>query len=241
MWFRERVLLPHAEAVRRIRPGLGRLLALLTSWDGDEQPGVAGPAVWHLAYHHLLRRVFGPSLGPELLERWLGLVNMVDAPLRRAFEDPASPWAPPEARPALVARALEDAERDLQARGLGVDATWGELHTLRLKHTLSVVPVIGEAFTRGPYPLRGSPFAPAAGQYSHKKPARVTGGASYRHVVDLSDPESRARMVTFGGQSGYLGSPHYDDLTEIWLAGEALPMRLLEPPATGDVLVLTPR
>lgn len=239
-WFRMHVLLPHADAVRRMRPHLGRLVDLLLTWDGEEAPEAVGPALWHLTHHHLLRRTFGPVLGAALLDRWLGLVNMMEAPLRRAFEDEDSPWAPPAARVALLQSALEDAEKDLHARGLPVGAPWSALHRLTLRHPLSSLPGVGDAFTRGPFGLRGSPFAPASGQYAHTHPAAVTGGASYRHVCDLGDLEGGSRMITFGGQSGHVGSPHYDDLTPLWLANEGLPMRLEEPPPNSRLLRLLP-
>lgn len=239
-WFRLKVLLPHADAVRKMRPALGRLLDLLLAWDGVETPDAAGPALWHFTHHHLLRRTFEPVLGEGLCDRWLGLVNLIALPLRRAFEDPDSPWAPPAARVALLQSALEDAERDLKARGFAIDAPWGELHHLTLRHPLSGVPVVGEAFTRGPFPLRGGPFVPAAGQYTHTRPAKVTGGASYRQVIDLADIEGRSTMVMFGGQSGHIGSPHYDDMTALWLANEQVPMRLAEPPPGTSLLRLLP-
>jgi acyl-homoserine lactone acylase PvdQ len=63
-------------------------------------------------------------------------------------------------------------------------------------------------------------------------------GASYRHVVDLADPERTARMVSFGGQSGSVGSKHYDDLMPLWLEGRFVPMRLATLPETGRELRL---
>jgi penicillin amidase len=56
-------------------------------------------------------------------------------------------------------------------------------------------------------------------------------GASYRQVVDLARIED-ARMITFGGQSGHPGSPHYDDLTPLWREGKFIPMRLEKGPTT---------
>ena len=63
------MLLPHADAVRRMRPALGRLVDLLLAWDGAETPEAAGPALWHLTWHHLLRRTFGPVLGERAARR----------------------------------------------------------------------------------------------------------------------------------------------------------------------------
>ncbi len=238
-WFRELVLLPHVEAVRRTRPQLGRALDRLLAWDGKDGIDSGASALWHLTYHHLLRRTFGGVLGADLLPAWLGLFNLVDAPLRRAFEEDDSPWAPKRSRAALVQRALDDALLDLERRGLGIDAPWGALHQLTLRHPLGTVPLLGGILNRGPLPYPGSTFTPASGQYSHARPAAVTSGASYRHVIDLADMEGTARMITLGGQSGHVGSPHYEDLTPLWLEGRGIPMRLERWPARGQDLTLT--
>jgi hypothetical protein len=46
---------------------------------------------------------------------------------------------------------------------------------------------------------------------------------SYRQMVDMGDL-SRSVMISPPGQSGQLGSPHYDDQIEPWLKGEYQPM-----------------
>jgi len=46
---------------------------------------------------------------------------------------------------------------------------------------------------------------------------------SYRQIVDMGDL-SRSVIGVPPGQSGQLGSPHYDDLIEPWLKGEYHPM-----------------
>ena len=63
-------------------------------------------------------------------------------------------------------------------------------------------------------------------------------GASYRQVIDFADPERTARMVTFGGQSGSIGSRHYGDLMPLWREGRAIPMRLSTWPESGRDLRL---
>src|SRR5262249_33756581 len=87
---------PRDAAARRppAVPALDRVLAVT----GDESAGATGAAVLHLAYYHLARRVFGVRLGDDLAHRWMGCVNLMDAPLLRAFSDPESPWAKPAVR-----------------------------------------------------------------------------------------------------------------------------------------------
>jgi penicillin amidase len=236
-WFRAHVLEPHADEVRRRQPSLGPLLDRLLAWDGSESATSVGAAPWHLAYHHLLKRTFGRVLGDRLLAQWMGLINLVDAPFRRAYEDPESPWAPLAVRATLLLEALEETQRDLARRGLRVDSPWGDLHALTLRHPAGQAPVVGPAFQRGPFPIGGGPFSVVSGQYLHPKPGRVLSGPSYRHTVDLAAPERESRMITFGGQSGHVGSRHYDDLTPLWLAGEGVPMRLAEAPPPGAGLL----
>jgi penicillin amidase len=59
-------------------------------------------------------------------------------------------------------------------------------------------------------------------------------------VIDLADVE-RSRFVVAGGQSGNPLSPHYDDLLELWVRGDGVPIpwrRDLVDVAVVDRLVL---
>jgi penicillin amidase len=236
--FRRDVLLPSAEAIRRTRPPAVAMLDRLLASSGDEGVDAVGPALLHLVYFHLARRVFGVHLGEDLVLRWMGAMNLMDEPLLRAFRDPQSPWVKPAVRETFLGEALEDAAKDLAAAGHAIDVPWGRVHTLTLQHPLSAVPIIGPAFTLGPYPASGGPYTPSAGQYLHDRPLAMKVGASYRHVIDFADPERSSRMITYGGQSGSIGSRHYADQMPLWLEGKALPMRLSSWPETGRDLRL---
>ncbi len=233
------VLAPCADAVRSAHPSLAPFLDTLLAWQGDETAEAKGAVAWHLTYHHLLRRVFEPALGAELFGHWAGILNFVDAPLFAAFEDEDNPWAPRARRAELLAGAMQDAKRDLAARGWGPDTPWGAMHTLLLKHPIGAAAPLASTFNRGPIPIRGSCYTVSSGQYLHSKPGPMLSGASYRQVVDLADPGAGG-MITFGGQSGHIGSPHYDDLTPLWLRNEMLPMRLETLPEDATLLRLVP-
>nr|MDJ0521443.1 penicillin acylase family protein [Planctomycetota bacterium] len=155
------------------------------------------------------------------------------------FADDASQWAPPSERPALLLDALESTARDLQARGLDLDAPWGAVHTLTLKHPAGSTAPLDVTFNRGPLPLDGGPYSIRSGQYFHSRPGPMVVGQSYLHVVDLGAPEE-AEMITFGGQSGHIGSPHYDDLTPLWAEGKRIPMRLETLPNDARVIRFVP-
>jgi penicillin amidase len=236
---REAVLVPQAEAVRRQRPSVARALDHVLAWDGSEEAHTAARCA-HLLYHHLARRVFGPLLG-----RRCCCADGQHEPARRpaagGLARSGRPWLALGARATVLGEALRGRAARPRARGLTFDSPWGAAHTLTLHHPAGGAPFLGPTFSRGPFPLPGGPFAVCSGQYAHDKPLRVTVGASYRQLIDLADPEASARMMTFGGQSGQVGSPHYDDLTPLWLAGTWLPMRLETEPEGGEVLTLEPR
>ncbi len=233
--FRRAVLDPYLADATARKPAYAALADALLAWEGGERAADRGGVPWHLLYHHLVRRTFGPRLGPDLLNHWMGVLNLVDFALLAAFESDESVWAPPAARAGLLALALDDTAKDLARRGLAPDATWGSWHTLTLSHPAGSAPLLGAAFQRGPFPADGSPFSVVSGQYAHTRPGPVIAGQSYRQVVDLGDLDA-AGMITFGGQSGHIGSPHYDDLTPIWLKYGSVPMRLETPPAQADVV-----
>lgn len=237
---RTRVLIPYGEAARRQRPGVARLLDALLAWDGRDDVASVGAALAHLLYHHLAKRVLSPLLGETLALRAMALVNLMDRPVLEAFSDPEGLLLPQSVRATVLGEALEAAHADLLSRGLSLATPWGAAHRLRLLHPLGSVASLAPTFNRGPFPMPGGPFAVCSGQYLNDKPLDVEVGASFRHVVDLADVEGSGRMITFGGQSGHVGSPHYDDLTPLWLAGEMLPMRLSAGFSTREVLTLEP-
>ena len=52
---------------------------------------------------------------------------------------------------------------------------------------------------------------------------RNTHGPSLRHLFDLADLEN-SRYIHSSGQSGNIFSAYYADYSEIWAAGDYLPM-----------------
>ena len=56
-------------------------------------------------------------------------------------------------------------------------------------------------------------------------PYQAIGGAGYRSVIDLADPDSSV-FITSTGQSGHPLSRHYDDLAGLWRRGEYIGMSL---------------
>ena len=79
--------------------------------------------------------------------------------------------------------------------------------------------------TPGPHPTSGGSGTVRAAGFSTAQPFEVTGGSTYRMVVDMAAPES-AWSTTTGGSSGHPGSEHYADQTPLWVSDEYHPLNM---------------
>ena len=75
----------------------------------------------------------------------------------------------------------------------------------------------------------------AATDYSEKD-MPSTHGASYRHIVNLGEPE-KSQFIVAPGQSGHPFSDHYSDLLDDWFLGNYMNMTLtLTPEEKSDAV-----
>jgi len=186
--------------------GLNDVADLLEVWDGEASIDRIEPTLfqgWYDGVRRALgREVWGPgggSVGAPAVDRWIA-----------------------EGLPEGVSAA---------AAGEAMDGTgavpWGDLHTLRLDHPLSAVPILQRlfGFARSGIPIPGTGETVRVASYSRTGEGLVvTHGASQRHISDMGEPAGH--FILPGGQSGYPASPHADDQLTGWLGGElvALPL-----------------
>ena len=184
---------------------------------------------------------------------------------------PESPWwddvttsGQTEKRDDIVARALDDAGRELQsALGDPQKWTWGALHQAKFAEATLGSSGIGPLewyFDKGPY---AAPGAAGAINNTYYRPSRayanpddpgdtpvsiggvfsVTNLPSYRLTIDLGDLD-HAQIVQTTGQSGNPFDRHYGDLIDDWLTGQTVPLpcsHTAVSAAAVETLVLTPR
>jgi penicillin amidase len=165
------------------------------------------------------------------------------------------PWCDDRTTPALescaviVAAALDEALAWIadETGGAALDARWGELHRVRLRHDLfRFVPVVA-GLTGLSAPTDGGRFTLGRGVYAGLEASRPFAhghGAGLRAVIALGEPggdgadtDTRGHYVIASGQSGNPLSAHYADQFDPWRRGVLV--RIGEPPATGT-LRLTP-
>ena len=136
------------------------------------------------------------------------------------FDDRTTPQR--ETRDDVLRSSFRTAVADLVER-LGRDPkrwTWGPRNRLELQ-ALSEEP----AFARGGQELHGGPFTlNPGGNGDH-----VSGGASWRQLVDLGDLGTSIGVYP-GGQSGDPASPHYDDQIPLWASGRYAPLWFHDAP-----------
>ena len=224
-------------------------LEIFIDWLGDlyEEADAVGPTIYNVLYYKMMEQTFLDEMGEEMYERFLhnrGNVNAFD----RMLLSGESGWfnnietTVEEERDDIIVLAFKETVAFLTDQ-LGSDPgqwQWGKLHTITLKHHLGSVDALARIYNRGPYPVGGSFHTPANMSYQLTDPYGVSHSAPWRYMVNMDNYE--ALDVLAGGISGHPLSKHYNDQTEMWLAGEykqmvfsieevqALPKRLLLEP-----------
>ena len=171
----------------------------------------------------------------DLCERWLdrahnGFMAHVTAPWRWQSHL-LELWA--EADPELISRpwkelALDSLRGALDelSRRFGSDPSawrWGRVHAVEFPHPLGAAnPILARIFNRR-IELGGGQETVAQVGWDPSDPFKAIWAPAWRMVADPLDPD-RSRWQAFSGQSGHVGSPHYDDLQPRWRDGLLQPM-----------------
>ncbi len=109
------------------------------------------------------------------------------------------------------------------------EQTWGRRNTLKIRHPLAGLPVIGSHLRMPAQQVTGDNYMP--------KVQHPSGGASERLVVSPGREEDGFFHMP-GGQSGHPLSQHFGDQQEAWAKGQATPFLPGQPVKT---YVLRPR
>lgn len=239
------VCLPGLEFSKRVGdlksddPDASLALDLLRHWDGCLTAETIGGTVYEVARYTLARNVFESALNKSLVDRLMGqgfhplLMGATEfyghdtVTLLRLLDNPQSWWwQQTGGRDAAIVRSLQQAVAWLR-QTLGVDPQqwqWGKLHHSTFPHALALQKPLDQVFNRGPYPIGGDTDTLCQIAMLPNEPYDNKAWApTYRQIVDLSDL-SKSQWVYAPGQSGQLGSPHYDDLIDAWRTGQTIPM-----------------
>eukprot|EP01125_Pyxidicula_operculata_P004512 TRINITY_DN1706_c0_g1_i2.p1 TRINITY_DN1706_c0_g1~~TRINITY_DN1706_c0_g1_i2.p1 ORF type:complete len:637 (-),score=142.10 TRINITY_DN1706_c0_g1_i2:49-1959(-) len=101
---------------------------------------------------------------------------------------------------------------------------YGIIHQVAFDHVLGKLPPLNHIFSVGPYPIGGDSETVMLSPISPIQPYNLKFWSTYyRQCIDLGNLKG-AGSIHVPGQSGNLGSKHYDDLIDIWRNGEYHPM-----------------
>lgn len=229
---------PGLEVARRLVAIGGRdqreraAIERLRSWDGRLDADTVAGTIYQ-AFVIRFGRDFIRTLTEDrdIAERWLdrsdaAFTSHITSPWRwqshllRLWEEGddeliGMPWEE------LAIDSLRGALDDLESIFGADPATWrwGRVHAIEFPHSLGAAnPVLRRLFNRK-LKAGGSQETICQIAYDPNNPYRAVWAPSWRLVGDPVSPEL-SRWQMFSGQSGHVGSGHYDDLQERWLSGE---------------------
>ena len=214
-------------------------LDLLRRWDGQLTAESIGGTVYEVTRRRLVRNLLEPGLGAELSARVMGLgfhpllkstnefYGHDTIAILRMLGDPDSWWVEQAGgQDAVLPRSLKQAVQWLWEE-LGPDVRdwqWGRIHRAVFPHAMGIQKPLDQVFNRGPLPIGGDTDTPCqTGILPGQAYDNDAWAPSTRMVADMSDL-SRSLAMHAPGQSGQLGSAHYDDLADLWIKGEYHPM-----------------
>lgn len=226
----------------------------LRHWDFVAAPESVATTIWSAWFNNFRNAVWDDHFDAAGVERWSGSWGYSSSNARQpeveileflTREVPTSPWfddvrtPEKETRDDVMARSFVEAvARLVKERGEDLSQwKWSKTNVLRL-HSITQVPELD----RGGMPVRGDEFTVCPGENG----GPVTGGASWRMVIDLGNPRQSFGVYP-GGQSEDPTSPHYDDQVKPWVEGKYLPLYFYSSPRefpSGQVeriMVLEPR
>ena len=229
------VLTSHLRDFHSTHPDALLSLHLLQQWDGWLGPESVGGAVFQVFLAQLTEAILQPYFERPFLFQLLGLgphphlapVNDFQgqwlASLLAMFEQPESPWLPSgKAREQLLQECLAKTTHLLRNQ-LGKDPAqwqWGRLHQIRFAHALSQQPPFDIIFNNGPFPIGGDSHTVAQTGIRPDLPFDNNAiSVSTRQIIDLGNLDN-VLFIHAPGQSGNLGSPHYNDMIQSWLTGD---------------------
>jgi len=247
-WFRDVYCIPAVEYRELIRPiltsgdfvqifsdGEKKGLELFLEWDGKMETDSVGASVYEVSRYFMVKTLLEEKLNPAYIRDLLGQgFHPVLLPaneyyghdttaLLRILNNENSAWLKlVGGKEKLVLTAFRKAFAWLSEAisKSPFDWQWGKIHIARFPHAFDIKPPLAQIFNPPGPPISGNTDTPYQTAYCADNPFdNNIWSISYRLNIDGAD-FARTQAITSLGQSGHLGSKHYNDLTTDWLAGK---------------------
>lgn len=215
------------------RAGENDAVRLLSAWDGTVSGESAAASIYELFFADMMVRVvkakapnawraaIGEGVNAVLTHGMMSLRRLEHLVMLLLEAPPGwfqGGWDEE------CASAMGAAMQTLRARGSEVRWRWGDVRPLVLEHAMGTQRPFDRIWNRGPYAFGGDATTIVQGSVVFDDPlSNAIGIPNLRMVLDVGQWENN-RFVLAGGQSGNPMSPHYDDMIDLWLRGEAVTM-----------------
>ncbi|MGL3148850.1 penicillin acylase family protein [Microbacterium sp. A82] len=224
-------------------------VALLRTWDAQNNPTSPGAAYANVLWKNLVMNLFANRAEPlphdSQARLFLVVGGMLDDPFDPLWTNEQIDVASMDEMLALSAEQAYDELVSLQGEATA-RWNWGGLHAITLtSDTLgsSGIAPIEMLFNRGPYPVGGGASVVNATGWELGESYATTTVPSMRMVIDLANFDD-STWNHLSGASGHAFHPNYVDQTEDWAAGVQTPWAFTPDAvdeATVNTLVLTPK
>jgi penicillin amidase len=199
-------------------------IALLAAWDGDVRADSAAAAVYNAWLDRIAWMLLGAETDRATFDRYFAWREAFSClALARLLEENPPPWVG-RPWPDVLGDALRGAI-DLLEERLGADRAawrWGALHRVRFAHPLARMPGLAPVFVAAEHELGGDEQTVLQGGFDGRDGFEAAVVPSWRFVADLGDVDRSAAILPTG-QSGNPASPHWNDQSDRWIAGELRP------------------
>jgi len=229
----------HLQGITIEEPDIKKSLEILCKWDGKLNPESIGGTIYEVVRYTLVKNILQPALGDDLTNKVMGegfhpllyssneFFGHDTVMMLRLLNNPDSWWVQNAGGlPDVLQRSIKQAVNWLEEE-LGSDMSnwqWGKIHRVNFSHALGLQKPLDKVFNRGPYPIGGDTDTPCQTAMFPNDPYDNQAWApSFRQIVDLSDLSQSVTVIP-PGQSGQLGSPHYDDFIDTWIEGKYIPV-----------------
>lgn len=189
---------------------------LLVNWDGRYDKEKIEPVVFELLIHELsnqlLQKHFQNTASIKQLQQSLFLKSLLIEYLMELST---------EQRTKQIYIVLDQIKHKVTSV-----MNWGQFHPITIEYVFGELPWIGKAFQIKTLPASGANDTLYKRAFVMKEHmAKVTYGASARHISDMSDINANY-FVLFGAQNGYPFSPDSSNQIDLWEEGKYIQIPL---------------
>lgn len=240
-------IIPAFKDVKINDENMNRALKMIGAWDYVMNSDSQIPSIYAAFFQCLLKNIFQDEMGEQIFNEFIFMANIPYRVVQKLFAGNQSSWfdninTPQiENRDAIIRQSFADALIYLENK-FGPDMEkwqWGELHKITFKHIFHGQSGLFDRFGDiGEFPIGGDGTTVFNTEYSFNTPYETRLGPSMRFIFDFAQPD-QFEFILPAGQSGHPLSPHYRDMTKMWISGRTVKAELRDEKIfTGKLLLL---